>query len=56
MNLKRYDAAYLTLKTLGDVRPSPAIWNNLGVLQVRRGATPETLLAFLVDQGRFRQP
>jgi tetratricopeptide (TPR) repeat protein len=42
MNLKRYDEAYATLKGLADARPSPAIWNNIGVLQLRRGGTPET--------------
>jgi tetratricopeptide (TPR) repeat protein len=42
MNLKRYDDAYATLKGLADARPSPAIWNNMGVLQLRRGSTPET--------------
>jgi tetratricopeptide (TPR) repeat protein len=42
MNLKRYDDAFATLKALADARPSPAIWNNIGVLQLRRGSTVET--------------
>lgn len=40
MNLKRYDAAFTTLKALNDQRSTPAVLNNLGVVQLRRGGTP----------------
>jgi tetratricopeptide (TPR) repeat protein len=47
IELKRYDEAMTTLKSLLDAMPSDAItsaavMNNLGVLIVRRGATPQT--------------
>jgi tetratricopeptide (TPR) repeat protein len=45
MNLKRYDAAFAAWKTLADARETPAVLNNLGVVQLRRGATPQTGLA-----------
>lgn len=40
LNLKRYDEAFTTLKALADARSTPAILNNLGVVQVRRGGSP----------------
>lgn len=48
--LKRYDEAFTAFKSLIDEgAPSAgsafdigAVWNNLGVIQVRRGSTPET--------------
>jgi tetratricopeptide (TPR) repeat protein len=40
MNLKRYDEAFATLKALVDARPTPALLNNLGVVQLRRGGSP----------------
>lgn len=42
MNLKRYDDAFTTFKALNDQRSSPALLNNLGVVQFRRGGTPST--------------
>jgi tetratricopeptide (TPR) repeat protein len=42
MNLKRYDEAFATLKALNDARSTPAILNNIGVVQLRRGGTPTT--------------
>jgi tetratricopeptide (TPR) repeat protein len=42
LELKRYDEAFDALRTLADARPEPAILNNLGVVQLRRGATPQT--------------
>jgi tetratricopeptide (TPR) repeat protein len=41
LNLKKYDEAFNTFKALADVEPSPAILNNLGVVQLRRGGTPQ---------------
>jgi Tfp pilus assembly protein PilF len=40
--LKRYDEAFVTLKRLQDAEGSSVLLNNLGVVQLRRGATPET--------------
>ena len=42
IELKRYDEAYTTLKALLDEQPTPALYNNLGVVQIRRGSTPQT--------------
>jgi tetratricopeptide (TPR) repeat protein len=42
VELKRLDEAYTTLKALSDEQPSASLYNNLGVVQVRRGATPQT--------------
>lgn len=42
MNLKRYDDAFTTLKGLNDQRSTPALLNNLGVVQLRRGGTAST--------------
>ena len=41
MNLQRNDEAFQTFKALADARPTPAILNNLGVVQLRRGGTPQ---------------
>ena len=40
--LKRYDEAFATYRALADQRPDAAVLNNLGVVQLRRGATPQT--------------
>ncbi len=37
LNLKKYDDAFATFKALADADPSPALLNNLGVVQLRRG-------------------
>jgi tetratricopeptide (TPR) repeat protein len=39
--LKKFDAAFDTFKALSDVEPSSAVLNNLGVVQLRRGGTPQ---------------
>ena len=41
LNLKKYDDAFATFKALADAEPSPALLNNLGVVQLRRGGTPQ---------------
>jgi len=38
MSLKQYDEAFTVLKALQDAEAAPAILNNLGVIQLRRGA------------------
>lgn len=42
INLRQYDEAYQGLKALLDEAPASAVFNNLGVVQIRRGATPQT--------------
>jgi len=41
LNLKKFDEAFATFKALADADPSPALLNNLGVVQLRRGGTPQ---------------
>jgi tetratricopeptide (TPR) repeat protein len=38
----QYDEAFQILKALVDEAPAPALFNNMGVVQLRRGATPQT--------------
>lgn len=42
LNLERYGEAFTTFKTLADERPTATLFNNLGVVQVRRGGSPTT--------------
>ena len=42
IQLKRYDEAFRRLRSLADRAPSAPVFNNLGVIQTRRGSTPET--------------
>jgi tetratricopeptide (TPR) repeat protein len=42
IHLKQYDEAFRGLKALLDASPTPALYNNLGVIQSRRGGSPET--------------
>jgi tetratricopeptide (TPR) repeat protein len=39
---KKLDDAFATFKALADERATPAVLNNLGVVQLRRGGTPQT--------------
>jgi tetratricopeptide (TPR) repeat protein len=41
LDLNRYEDAFATLKALADERPEAAILNDLGIVQLRRGATPQ---------------
>lgn len=41
LDLKKHDEAFVTFKALVDERPEPAALNNLGVVQLRRGVTPQ---------------
>lgn len=38
INLKRWDEAFTAYKALLDESPTPAVYNNLGVIQARRGS------------------
>jgi Flp pilus assembly protein TadD len=42
ISLEKYDDAYATFKALADAEPAAAVLNDLGVIQLRRGGTPET--------------
>jgi tetratricopeptide (TPR) repeat protein len=42
LSLQRYDDAFATFKGLGGGAPPPAVLNNLGVVQMRRGSNPQT--------------
>ena len=49
--LGRNDQAFDTYKALSETHPSPAVFNNLGVVQLRRGGTPQTgLPTFYFDK------
>ncbi len=39
--LKKYDESYATFKALADAHPAANVWNDLGVIQLRRGATAQ---------------
>jgi tetratricopeptide (TPR) repeat protein len=41
LNLARYDEAFATFKALADEEPSANVLNNLGVVQLRRGGSPQ---------------
>jgi tetratricopeptide (TPR) repeat protein len=42
LNLKKHDDAFATFKTLADADPSAFVLNNLGVVQLRRGANTQS--------------
>jgi Flp pilus assembly protein TadD len=42
LELNRYGDAFATFKALADAQPDAAVLNNLGIVQLRRGATPAT--------------
>jgi tetratricopeptide (TPR) repeat protein len=42
LQLKRFDDAFATLKVLSDRNPAATVFNNLGVIQMRRPSTPDT--------------
>ena len=43
LNMKKYDDAFAGFKALADARPTATVLNNLGIVQIRRGAvTPQT--------------
>jgi tetratricopeptide (TPR) repeat protein len=42
VELARLDEAFQTFRGLADERPTAALYNNLGVIQIRRGFTPQT--------------
>jgi tetratricopeptide (TPR) repeat protein len=45
LRLNKYDEAFSGFKAIADAQPTAAAWNNMGVVQVRRGTTPQAGLA-----------
>jgi tetratricopeptide (TPR) repeat protein len=39
--LQKYEDAFNTFKMLADAQPTPSVLNNLGIIQLRRAATPQ---------------
>jgi Tfp pilus assembly protein PilF/TolB-like protein len=54
IQLTRYPSAFTRLTALQKEAPSPAILNNVGVVQLRRGATPETGRATFFFDGALK--
>jgi tetratricopeptide (TPR) repeat protein len=53
LNLKKYDEAFAAFKGLSDSQPSAPALNNLGIVQIRRGASAATgLPAFYFNKAR----
>ena len=42
IELEKYDQAFATFEMLADATPDAAVLNNLGIIQLRRGATAQT--------------
>ena len=42
LELNKFDDAFATFKALNEERADAAVLNNLGIVQIRRGASPET--------------
>ena len=60
LQLKSYDDAFATFNALAEAQPTPTVLNNLGVVQLRRGATAQTgvptLLLHEGGRGRSGRP
>lgn len=54
VQLKQYDEAFKLLQSLDGTAPDPAILNNLGIVQIRRGGSPEqgTAVYFLTKAAK----
>jgi tetratricopeptide (TPR) repeat protein len=42
LELKQFDEAFSIFRALDEERTAPSLLNNLGIVQIRRGATPQT--------------
>jgi len=42
LELKKYDDAFATFEALAAAQPAAAVLNNLGIVQIRRGGSPQT--------------
>jgi tetratricopeptide (TPR) repeat protein len=56
IRLRQYEEAFATLKTLLDEAPTASLYNNLGVVQLRRGPTPQGGPAFFFNRAAEAAP
>ena len=57
LNLKKFEETFATFKALADAAPSPALLNNLGVVQLRRsGALPAGQPAYFFNKAVDADP
>ena len=57
LHVNKYDEAFAAFKALADARPTPTLLNNIGVVQLRRGSTPQTgLPTFYFNQAVETDP
>ena len=56
LELKQFDEAFATLKGMNDAAPSAAILNNLGVIQMRRGATDTGRPTYFLTKAAEAEP
>ena len=56
LNLRKFDDAFATFKALADADPSPALLNNLGVVQLRRGSTQAGQPAYFFTKAAEADP
>jgi tetratricopeptide (TPR) repeat protein len=57
IHLKQHDLAFTRLRSLQNAEPSASVLNNLGVIQLRRGWTPQTgLPTYYFNQAVERDP
>src|SRR5207249_2691567 len=57
LTLKKYDDAFGTFTALADTQPTAPALNNLGVVQLRRGAPPATgLPSYFFNRARELDP
>jgi tetratricopeptide (TPR) repeat protein len=57
IQLRNHDGAFLTYRALADEREDAAVLNNLGVVQLRRGGSPQTgLPVYFFDRAAAADP
>jgi Flp pilus assembly protein TadD len=56
LDLRKYDDAFKTFRTLADQRSEPAVLNNLGVVQLRRGGSAAAKPAYFFDEAAKADP
>lgn len=56
LELKQFEDAFAALKTLNDAGPSAAILNNLGVIQIRRGAVEAGRPTYFLTKAAEAEP
>ena len=56
LSLKKYDEAFALFKALADAQPTASVLNNLGVVQLRRVATPQTGQPVYYHESRGSRP